>query len=84
MPKFTPLDPNDVVIGRGRSAHEARQPYREVLAGSEAGRIELQRGEVPSTVKRHLALAARDVGMKIRSSWEDQRQRVLLWKRVGS
>jgi hypothetical protein len=83
MPKFTKLDPNDVQIGRGRSALEARQPYRDALSGSDAGRIELDRGDVPSTVKRHLSLAAQDVGTKVRSSWEDKRQRVLFWKKVG-
>jgi hypothetical protein len=69
VPKFTKLDPNDVQIGRGRSAHEARHPYRNVLVRSEAGSIELERGDVPSTVKRHLSLAAQDVGTKVRSSW---------------
>jgi len=83
MPKFTKLDPDDVAIGRGRNAHEARQPYRDALAASDAGRIELASGEVPSTVKRHLTLAAHDIGTKVRSSWDDQRQRVLLWKKVG-
>jgi hypothetical protein len=83
MPKFTKLDANDVQIGRGRSAYEAREPYREALSAGDAGRIELGRGDVPSTVKRHLSLAAKDVGTKVRSSWENQRQDVLLWKKVG-
>ena len=83
MPKFTKLVPNDVQIGRGRTAHEARRPYRDALTSGEAGRIELGRGDVPSTVKRHLSLAAQDVGTKVRSSWEEQRQRALLWKKVG-
>ena len=80
MPKFTKLDPKDVQVGRGSSAFEARQLYRDALSTSDAGRIELERGEVPSTVKRHLSDAAKEVGTKVRSSWEDQRQRVLLWK----
>ena len=84
MPKFTKLDPKDVEIGRGRNAHETRQPYRDALAAGDAGRIELGSGEVASTVKRHLTVAAQDVGMRVRSSWEDKRQRVLLWKKVGS
>jgi hypothetical protein len=83
MPKFTKLDPEDVQIGGTRNAHETRQPYRDALAAGDAGRIELGGGEVASTVKRHLSLAARDVGTKVRSSWEDGRQRVLLWKKVG-
>ena len=84
MPKFTKLDPNDVQIGRGRGAHEARQACRDALDGSAAGRIELDCADVASTVKRHLSLAARDVGTKVQSSWEHRRQRVLLWKKVGS
>ena len=84
MPKFTKLDPEDVQIGRGRSAFEARKLYRDALTSGAAGRIELGREDVASTVKRHLSLAAQDVGTKVRSSWEDKRQRVLLWKKVGS
>ena len=84
MPKFTKLDPNDVQIGRGRSAHEARQSYRDALTSGDAGRIQLDHGDVASTVKRHLSLAAQDVGTKVRLSWEDPRQRVLLWKKVGA
>ena len=83
MPKFTKLDPNDVQIGRGRSAFQARDPYREALKGGDAGRIELGRGDVASSVKRYLSLAAQDVGTTVRSSWEDKQQRVLLWKKVG-
>lgn len=83
MPKFTKLDPKDVEIGRGRSAHEARQPYRDALTAGDAGRIELGSRDVASTVKRHLTLAAHDLGTKVRSSWDDQRQRVLSWKKVG-
>ena len=37
MPKFTKLDPNDVQIGRGRIAYEARDPYREALKKGDAG-----------------------------------------------
>ena len=81
MPKFAKLNPKDVHIGR--SAHEARQPYRDALKVSEAGRIELGPVDVPSTVKRHLSLAAQETGTKVRSSWEDKRQLVLLWKKSG-
>ena len=83
MPKFTKLDRKDVHIGRGRAAHEARQPYRDALTGGDAGRIELGRGEKASTVKTQLALASKEVGVKVRSSWEDKQQRVLLWKKAG-
>jgi hypothetical protein len=47
MPKFTKLDPKDVQIGRGRRAHEAREPYRDALTAGDAGRVELGRGDVP-------------------------------------
>ncbi len=83
MPEFTKLSPKDVHIGRGRAAHEARQPYRDALTASDAGRIELGRGEKASTVKTQLALASKEVGTKVRSSWEDKSQRVLLWKKAG-
>ena len=83
MPKFTKLSPKDVHIGRGRVAYEARQPFRDALTNGDAGRIELGRGEKTSTVKTQLALASEEVGVKVRSSWEDKRQRVLLWKSVG-
>ena len=83
MPKFTRLDTKDVQLGRARNAHEARQRNRDALSSSDAGSIELTRGDVPSTVKRHLSDAAKEVGTKVRSSWDDGRQRVLLWKKVG-
>ncbi len=83
MPTFTKLDPKDVHIGRGRSAYEARQPYRDALTGSDAGKVELGRGDNPGGVKRQLALAAGEVGVEVRSSWEDRRQRALLWNKVG-
>ena len=83
MPKFTKLNPNDVSIGQGRSAYEARQPYRDALTGSAAGKIDLGRGEKATAVKHQLRLASKEVGIKVRSSWEDKQQRVLLWKKVG-
>ena len=83
MPNFSKLDPKDVHLGRSRAAHEARRPYRDALTSSDAGRIELGRGEKAATVKRHLSEAASEVGVKVRSSWEDKRQLVLLWKKSG-
>src|SRR4029077_16118504 len=83
MAKFTLMDPRDVMIGRERSAREARQPYVQALEASDAGQIELQRGDVPSTVKRRLADAARDLGVRGRSSWADARQRTLVWKKTA-
>lgn len=84
MAKFTKLNPGDVVVGRGRAALEARRPFIEALSAADAGKIELERGEKPATVKRLLQDAAKDSGMRIRSSWSDTRQQVLFWKKVGS
>ncbi len=83
MAKFTQLNPREVMIGRERAAIEARRPYQEALEASDAGQIELARGDVPSTVKRRLADAAKDMGVRVRSSWTDPKQRVLVWKKTG-
>ena len=58
-------------------------PYVEALRGSDAGKLDLGRGENPTRVKRLLAEAAKEAGTKVRSSWEDKTHRVLLWKKVG-
>jgi hypothetical protein len=79
--KFTQLKSEDVRIGRERSAVEARKPYVEALKASDAGQVELDRGEVPSTVKRRLADAAAELGVKVRSSWTDSKQHTLVWKK---
>ncbi|MSP22183.1 MAG: hypothetical protein EXR66_04095 [Dehalococcoidia bacterium] len=84
MAKFTKLNPSDVVVGRGRAALEARRPFIEALVAADAGKVELDRGEKPTTVKRLLQDAAKESGMRIRSSWGDARQQVLFWKKVGS
>ena len=83
LPKFTAMRPAEVLIGRARSAGEERKAYGEALRGSDAGKLELTRGESSSRVKRLLGEAAKENGTKIRSSWEDKSQRVLLWKKVG-
>ena len=83
MPKFTKLNPNDVVVGRGRIAQEARRPYVDALKAADAGMLELQRGEKPASVKRVLQSAAREAGFHIRSSWADKTQQVLYWKKVA-
>lgn len=83
MSKFTPMKPADVQVGRGRAAAEARQPYVAALKEGDAGKVELERGEKPGSVKRLLQDAAKESGIRIRSSWEDRSQRTLLWKRVG-
>lgn len=84
MAKFTKLSPDEVVLGRGRSAAEARKPFLEAIQAAQAGRIELERGEKPATVKRLLQDASKQGGIRIRSSWEDASQRALIWKRTGS
>ena len=83
MPKFTKLSPDEVHVGRGRDTAQQRALYVEAIRSSDAGRIELGRGERPGTVKRLLAEASRAAGIKVRSAWEDSRRRVLLWKRTG-
>lgn len=83
MPQFTAMKPNEVLIGRARVAAEERKPFVEHLKTADAGRIELQRGENSGRMKRLLSDAAKEAGVRIRSSWEDRSKRVLLWKRVG-
>jgi hypothetical protein len=83
VPKFTAMRPDEVLIGRARAAAEERQLYVEALKGSDAGRIELSRGENAGRVKRLLSEAAKQSGTRIRSSWEDKSERALLWKKVG-
>ncbi len=84
MAKFTKLSPRDVVLGRGRAARTAREPYLAAIRGGSAGQIDLEGGERPATVKRLLQEAAKEAGIRVRSSWSDEKQRALLWKRVGS
>lgn len=83
VPKFTKLNPDEVHIGRGRESAQLRQLYVQAIKSSDAGRIELGRGERPGTAKRLLAEASKAAGSKVRSTWDDSRQRVLLWKRTG-
>lgn len=82
MARFTKLDPSAVAVGRGRAALQAREPYVEALRAGEAGRIDLSRGERPASVKRLLQQAAKDAGVRIRSSWTDDSQKSLLWKKT--
>jgi hypothetical protein len=83
VPKFEQLKPEDVIVGRGREAAEARKPYIDALQASDAGRITLDRSDRPSIVKARLSQASKESGIRIRSSWEDKQQRILYWKRVG-
>ncbi len=81
MPKFTKLNPNEVVVGRGRAARAA---YVEALRAGDARMLELQRGEKPASVKRLLREAAKEAGIRIRSSCADQRQQVLSGRRSAA
>ena len=83
MPKFTKMSPKDVLIGRGRIAAERRVPFIAALRAGDAGKIELEAADRSQVVKRVLAEASRETGIKVRSSWEDNGQRVLLWRRTG-
>ena len=79
--RFVALPASEVLVGRGRIAHLAREPYYEALRTSEAGRVELERGETLMTVKRLLQAASKELGIRIRSSAEND-GRALVWKRV--
>jgi hypothetical protein len=80
MPRFKKLDPSEVIVGRG-PAKISREPYLKAIQSAEAGSIELDAEDRPGTVKRLLREAARDLGVKIRSSWADDTQSVLVWKK---
>ena len=84
MPRFQRLDPNQVVLGRGRANALKRRPYVDAIKGAQAGRIELDKEDDPAATKRLLRQASKEVGIKVRSSWEDDSKRALLWKRVGA
>ena len=83
MPEFTKADPADVTVGPRRAAAEMRRPYIDALRAGDAGAVALERGEKPATVKRRLREAARQEGVRIRSSWTDDQRRILVWKKVG-
>lgn len=72
------------MLGRGRSNALRRKPFVDAIKSADAGRIELDQDDDPVATKRLLRQASREVGVKVRSSWEDESQRALLWKRVGS
>ena len=82
MPKFSKLDPNHVHIGRGRAAFEARKKYVDAVKAGDAGRVDLESGDRPTTVKRLLHEAAKEAGVKVRSSWTDNAQKSLIWKKT--
>jgi len=80
--RFTPLDPSEVVLGRGIAARLARQPYIDALQKGDAGKVEVERGEKPTSVKRLLQEAAKELDVRVRSSWGDGKQQTLYWKKV--
>jgi len=84
MAKFTALDPNEVVLGRGIAARQARQPFIDALQKGDAGKVEVERGEKPSSVKRMLQEAAKELNVRVRSSWADGKQQTLYWKKARS
>lgn len=85
MPTFTTRDPAETMIGRERGAAAARAPYVQAVTAWEAGRIDLEPSEIPSTVKRRLTVAAHAAGLRVRSSYvEEGRARYVVWKRTAS
>lgn len=83
MPKFNELDPNEVILGRGRKNANDSAEYRQHLLKCDAGRIELLPGEKPNDVRRLLRYASKSTAVKIRSSWESKAKNAILWKRTG-
>jgi hypothetical protein len=79
MPRFTQLDPQDVVIGRTRFAQEKLKPYLEALGGSEAGRIDLEDSEKSASARHYLAMAAKQLGLTVRASFIED-ENALEWK----
>jgi hypothetical protein len=61
-----------------------RLPYVAALKEGDAGRIELERGVKPNTLKRLVQEAAKQSGIRIRSSWETKDQKALVWKKTGT
>jgi len=84
VPKFTAMKPSEVLVGRARATAEERKSYVDALRAAEAGKVELAGAEKSARVKRLLSEASKESGIRIRSSWEDKGQRVLLWKKIGT
>ena len=84
MAIFTPKEASEVLIGREAASAQERQLYVDALQSSDAGAIELASGEKASRIKRLLAEASKETGVRVRSAWKDKTERVLLWKRVGT
>lgn len=82
MPRFKTLDPQDVFIGRGAAAQRERVPYVKHIQDADAGEIRLDGEDRPTVVRRRLREAARELGVKVRASWQDAEHTVLRWKRT--
>ncbi|MEE8421736.1 MAG: hypothetical protein V3S31_03045 [Dehalococcoidia bacterium] len=82
MPRFTKMEPAEVHVGRGRAAFEARKKFVAAIKGGDAGRVDLERGDRPAAIKRLLQEAAKEAGVKVRSSWTDKAQKSLVWKKT--
>ena len=82
MPKFTRMEPAEVHVGRGRAAFEARKNFIAAIKAGDAGRIDLESGDRPAATKRLLQEAAKEAGVKVRSSWTDKSQKALVWKKT--
>ncbi len=82
MAEFETLSPENVVIGRGRSAAATRAPYIEAVANNDAGRVILSEGEKPATVRRLLKEGADAAGKKIRAAYEND-ENAVYWKTVN-
>ena len=83
MPKFRTLNPEDVHVGRGKDAAAVRVQFMKAIEDGDAGRIDLESADKPTVVKRRLSEASKLLGIKVRSSWTDEAQKTLLWKRTG-
>lgn len=58
------------------TAAEQRRLFIEAVRAGNAGKIELERGDRPQIAKRRLT----EAGIRVRASWDDKSQRMLLWK----
>ncbi len=84
MPTFTKMRPAEVTLGRGRIAAARQQPFIDAIQDGQAGSIELAMNDKASRVKGDLRRASKRCGIRVRSSWADSTELVLLWKRVGA
>ena len=83
VPQFRNMDPQDVKIGRGIASAAMIEAIAEAIADQGAGSIDLDEGEKEVTFRRYLRLAAKQNGMKVRSTF-DAEQNAILWKVVGA